>query len=57
MAERYWELNPKPGPRRKLTRAVKVAHSKQLEVLTELGTLGFGDALLFVLNYKGIPAP
>ena len=57
LAERYWELQPKRCLRRKLTRAVKVAHSKQLEILMEIGTLGHGDALQFVLLYRGISAP
>lgn len=57
LAARFWELQPKQGPRKKVTRAVKVAHSKQLEILLKIGKLGFGDAFEFVTRYRGDTTP
>lgn len=53
LAVEFWKLKPTHGPRRKITRAVKIAHAKQLEILREIGTLGFGDAFQFVMLYRG----
>lgn len=39
LAERYWATTPTPGPRGRITRAIKIAHAEQLHILQQVTLL------------------
>ena len=45
LARRYLELTPKSGPRGRITREMKIAHKKQLDLLNQIGGLLRMDAV------------
>ncbi len=54
LSAQFWKIyrNTKHGPRGKITRAIKIAHAKQVAILLEIGDLIHTDAFIYVNLFR-----